>query len=151
MRIIRTDLKTGDKTLVAGYEAINLQTGIAFLETFAHKEADERNDVKHLAKDVKKNGPIRLNVITLVGKDHAESLVQFSLECPLPATYTSVFDDHITCTSKCNYYEYNKEVTDIETAENSDDADNADCLTDQYVTIHDNTKLREADGVTFDY
>jgi hypothetical protein len=66
------------------------------------------------------------------------------------ATYTSVFDDSITCTSKCKYDTDTKTVSDIEDAENSDEADDANGLTDEYVTI-DGHQLREADGVTFEY
>ena len=39
---------------------------------------------------------------------------------------------------------------DIELADNEDDAENADAMTDEYVTV-DGKQLRKSDGVTFDY
>lgn len=66
------------------------------------------------------------------------------------ATYTSVFDDSIVCTSKCKYDTATKTVSDIEDADNAEEADEANGLTDEYVTI-DGHQLREDDGVTFDY
>lgn len=66
------------------------------------------------------------------------------------ATYTSVFDNNITCTSKCKYDTDTKTVSDIEDAENAEEADDANGLTDEYVTI-DGHQLRDADGVTFDF
>jgi len=66
------------------------------------------------------------------------------------ATYTSVHDGSITCTSACKYNIKTKNCFDIEMADNAEDADNADALTDEYVMV-DGKKLRESDGVTFDY
>ena len=66
------------------------------------------------------------------------------------ANYTSVFDDSIPCTSKCKYDTEARRVFDIEQAENAEDADDANGLTDEYVTI-DGHQLRESDGITFDY
>jgi len=66
------------------------------------------------------------------------------------ANYTSVFDDSIVCTSKCKYDTETRRVFDIDTAENAEEADEANGLTDEYVTI-DGHRLREVDGVTFDY
>ena len=66
------------------------------------------------------------------------------------ANYTSVFDDSIICTSKCKYNTDTKTVFDIEIAENSEEADDANGLTDEYVTI-DGHQLRDSEGVTFDY
>lgn len=66
------------------------------------------------------------------------------------ATYTSVHDDSIVCTSACTYNTKTQTCFDIETAENADDADDANGLTDEYVTV-EGKELRESDGVTFDY
>jgi hypothetical protein len=66
------------------------------------------------------------------------------------ANYTSVFDDSLVCTSKCKYDTDTKTVFDIEIAENAEAADNANSLTDEYVTI-DGHNLRDADGITFEY
>lgn len=68
----------------------------------------------------------------------------------LEATYTSVFDNSIVCTSKCKYNTETKTVFDIDDADNAEDADDANSLTDEYVTI-DGHPLRDADGITFDY
>ena len=65
----------------------------------------------------------------------------------LEATYTSIFDDSIVCTSKCKYNTETKTVFDIDTAENAEDADDANSLTDEYVTI-DGHNLREEDGIS---
>jgi len=67
------------------------------------------------------------------------------------AQYTSVFDDNIKCTSACMYDPNSMRVYDIATAENAEDAENADSRTDEYVTLPDGTELREDDDVTFDY
>jgi len=68
----------------------------------------------------------------------------------IEATYTSVFDDCVHCTSKCKYDDKTKTVYDIEEAENAKDADCADSLTDEYVIVQ-GKKLREEDGITFNY
>ena len=66
------------------------------------------------------------------------------------ATYTSVFDESLVCTSACKYDTETKQCFDIEPADNAEAADNADCLTDEYVTVN-GEELRVANGVTFDY
>jgi len=66
----------------------------------------------------------------------------------LNATYTSVFDDCLVCTSACKYDTETKRCFDIEPADNTAAADDADSLTDEYVTVN-GEELR--DGVTFDY
>lgn len=65
-------------------------------------------------------------------------------------TYTSVFDDSITCVSKAKYDDVERRVFDIEDAENAEDADDANGLTDEYITV-DGHRLSEHDGLTFDY
>ena len=72
-------------------------------------------------------------------------------ECNVKASYTSVFDDCIVCTTACDYNTKTKIVSNIEDAKNSDDAEDANSLTDEYVTLADGTELRESDGVTFEY
>lgn len=69
----------------------------------------------------------------------------------MKATYVSVFDDNIVCESSCDYDNETQTVSNINDAPNADEAENADCLTDEYVVLPDGTKLRETDGVTFDY
>ena len=64
--------------------------------------------------------------------------------------YTSVFDNSIVCQSKCKYNTDTKTVFDIEDADNSEEADDANGLTDEYVTL-DSHNLREEDGIIFDY
>jgi len=71
-------------------------------------------------------------------------------EMPVQATYTCVFDDSVVYESPCLYNKATKTVTDIEIADESDNND-LNALTDEYVTLQDGTKLREADGVTFNY
>ena len=66
------------------------------------------------------------------------------------ATYTSVFDDSIICTSKCKYDTETRTVSEVDDAENASDADDANGLTDEYVTI-DGHQLRASDGVTFEH
>lgn len=68
----------------------------------------------------------------------------------MKAIYTSVFDDSIVCESECNYDADTKIVSDIDDAANSEDADDANSLTDEYVTVN-GVQLREVDGVQFDY
>lgn len=67
------------------------------------------------------------------------------------ATYTSVFDNDVVCTSGCLYDADTKVVSDIQIADNSADADDANARTDEYVTLPDGTQLRDTDGVQFDY
>ena len=69
----------------------------------------------------------------------------------MKATYVSVWDDSLVCCSECSFNPATKEVTDIETADNADEADFADSLTDEYVELADGTQLRSEDGVSFDY
>lgn len=64
--------------------------------------------------------------------------------------YTSVFDDSIVCKSKCKFNTETRTVCDIEDADNSEEADDANGLTDEFITL-DNHDLREIDGITFDY
>lgn len=64
------------------------------------------------------------------------------------ATYTSVFDDSIVCTSACMYDTEAKRCFDIEPAENAEAADRANNLTDEYVMV-DGEQFRN--GVAFDY
>ena len=66
------------------------------------------------------------------------------------ATYTSVFDGEVVCTSDCMFNTKTRNCFDIELADNEDDAENADAMTDEYVTV-DGKQLRKSDGVTFDY
>ena len=66
------------------------------------------------------------------------------------ATYTSVFDGEVICTSDCMFNTKTRNCFDIELADNEDDAENADAMTDEYVTV-DGKQLRKSDGVTFDY
>jgi hypothetical protein len=67
------------------------------------------------------------------------------------ATYTSVFDDSITCTSNCKYDTESKTVSEIDLVESADNPDAyADSVTDEYVTVN-GRQLREEDGVTFDF
>ncbi len=68
----------------------------------------------------------------------------------MKAKYTSVFDDSIVCTSTCKYDPADKLVTDIKKAKNSAEANGANSLTDEYVTVN-GKQLREEDGVTFTY
>jgi hypothetical protein len=68
----------------------------------------------------------------------------------IDAEYTSVFDGSITCTSKCKYNTAFMLCYDIDDAENSEDADDANSLTDEYVTVN-GKQLRAKDGVNFDY
>lgn len=68
----------------------------------------------------------------------------------MKATYVSIFDDSIRCESDCEFDSETKTVTNIATAENSDDADTVDSLTDEFVIV-DGKELRDKDGVTFDY
>jgi hypothetical protein len=67
------------------------------------------------------------------------------------ATYVSVFDDYLVCRSHCVYDTESKVVADIGTADNADEAENADARTDEYVRLPDGTELREENGVIFDY
>lgn len=67
------------------------------------------------------------------------------------ATYTSVFDGSVSCTSPCLFDEDARVVSDIEPAENNADAEFTHAITDEYVTLPDGTELREEDGVKFDY
>ena len=71
----------------------------------------------------------------------------------MTATYTSVFDDSVSCVSACQYDPVTKTVSEIEQAENGDDPEvtEANALTDEFVTLPDGTELRADDGVTFDY
>jgi hypothetical protein len=69
----------------------------------------------------------------------------------ISATYVAVFDDRVVCRSPCVYDPKSKIVTDIGTADNTDEAENADARTDEYVYLPDGTELREDDGVVFDY
>ena len=66
------------------------------------------------------------------------------------ATYTSVFDDSLVCKSNCKYNTETKTVFDIETADNAAEADDANALTDEYVTV-DGHNMGEDDGIIFDY
>lgn len=67
------------------------------------------------------------------------------------ALYTSVFDDVIVCTSYCRWDPHLRRVFAIDLALNADAADDANSVTDEYVTLSDGTTLRDSDGVTFDY
>lgn len=71
----------------------------------------------------------------------------------MKATYTSVFDDSIFCESDCEYDPKTKLVYNIEMAENAEDSavQDANALTDEFVTLPDGSELREKDGVTFEY
>ena len=66
------------------------------------------------------------------------------------AIYTSVFDDCIVCSSVCRYDTERKRCFDIETAANADEAEDANALTDEYVTAN-GKDLRADDGVRFEY
>jgi len=66
------------------------------------------------------------------------------------AEYTSVFDDVIICKSVCLFDMQKKKVFAIEQAENASDADFADALTDEFVSLPDGQVLRAEDGVTFE-
>lgn len=68
----------------------------------------------------------------------------------LEATYTSVFDNSIVCTSKCKYNTETKTVFDIDGIVSIFGIICINSLTDEYVTI-DGHPLRDADGITFDY
>ena len=67
------------------------------------------------------------------------------------ATYVAVFDDYLVCRSRCSYRPESKTVTDIEAADNADEADHTNARTDEYVRLPNGTELREEDGVVFDY
>jgi hypothetical protein len=70
----------------------------------------------------------------------------------MKAKYVSVWDSgDVVCESPCDYNPDTKVCTNIETAENADDAENADMLTDEFVVLPNGDELREGDGVTFDY
>lgn len=90
------------------------------------------------------NGNAVDHELTIDDRD-AQELDEFDVE----ATYTSVFDDSIIITTKCKYNTRSKRCFDIETVDN-DEADNANSLTDEYVTVN-GKEFREAQGVTFDY
>ena len=66
------------------------------------------------------------------------------------AIYTSVFDDCIVCSSACQYDSERKLCFDIATAANADEAEDANALTDEYVTVG-GKDLRDSDGVRFEY
>lgn len=69
----------------------------------------------------------------------------------MQATYVSVWSDGVVCTSPCRYNPVTKVCDDIGTASNAEEADTSDSLVDEYVLLTDGEKLREKDGVTFDY
>lgn len=77
----------------------------------------------------------------------------------LAATYTSVFDDGaVVCTSDCYYDTETLQCFSIEDAENAEEAENANALTDEYVTIHQvengivqTVEFRKKDNVSFLY
>ena len=145
MRIVRTDLVSGEKTLIAGYEYLGLQMGMCMLLIHA-KEQVKALGVRHL--EIEKNDNYRITLVDYIHKPVADLI----LECPQPATYWSIFDGGaVTCTSDCNYYAYNKEVTDIQPGDNGDEAAGTNARTDEYVTLADGTILRAEDGVTFNY
>jgi hypothetical protein len=60
-----------------------------------------------------------------------------------------VFDDSTVITTPCRYDESSKRAFNIEAS--SIDVDDANALTDEFVTLPDGTKLRDDDGVEFDY
>lgn len=66
------------------------------------------------------------------------------------AKYVSIFDGCIRCESECQFDPKTKTVSEIEIADNCDDAEDADSLTDEFVVVN-GKELREKDGVTFDY
>ena len=68
----------------------------------------------------------------------------------LNALYTSVFDDCIVCSSACQYDTERELCFDIATAANADEAEDANALTDEYVTVN-GKDLRANDGVQFEY
>ena len=66
------------------------------------------------------------------------------------ATYVSIFDDDIMVESPCKYNAETKQVFAIQDG-NTDVADNADAMTDEYVVLPNRVELREEDGVHFNY
>jgi hypothetical protein len=68
-----------------------------------------------------------------------------------PATYTSVWDNGAECSSPCKFSSESNYCFDCEIAVNAEDADDADHLVDEYVTLEDGEVLRAEDGVVFQY
>jgi hypothetical protein len=66
------------------------------------------------------------------------------------AAYVSVWDDHITCRSRCKFDPATLHASDIEAAPNQEDAESCSALTDEYVEV-DGKQLRESEGVVFEY
>ena len=66
------------------------------------------------------------------------------------AAYVSVWDDDITCRSRCKFDPATLRVSDIEPASNRENAESCSALTDEYVEV-DGKQLRESEGIVFEY
>jgi hypothetical protein len=63
------------------------------------------------------------------------------------ATYSTMWDNGVTVTTRCRFDRASMRCFDIEGA----DVDGVEVLEDEYVTLADGTELRAADGVDFEY
>lgn len=80
MRIIRTDLATGDVTEVARYTEITTTTAHHFMAGAAQREAESRKDIRHTAvtPDILSGRSVAV-LVDLQGR----SVVEFSQEWPV--------------------------------------------------------------------
>lgn len=67
------------------------------------------------------------------------------------STYVNVFEYITACESEAEYFPDVKVCRVLGFAENLDEVGDPDDLTDEYVELPDGTRLREQDGVLFDW